>query len=87
MIFMAAIIAVLVSMGLVILRGIMGPTVFDRILAANSFSTHTVVVIALLGFVTNTMSFLDIAIMYALINFLSTIALLRYFRYGTFGEK
>lgn len=85
--FIGAIIAVLVSMGLVILRGLVGPSVYDRILAANAFGTHTVVAIALLGFLTDTMFFLDIAMTYALINFVSTIALLRYFRYGTFGEK
>lgn len=82
---MAAIIAVLVSMGLVVLRGFLGPTVYDRVLAANAFGTQTVVAIALLGALMDTTFFLDIAITYALINFLSTIALLRYFRYGTFG--
>lgn len=83
----AAMIALLISMGIVVLRGIMGPTVYDRILTANSFGTYTVVAVALLGFLTHTMFFLDIAMTYALINFLSTIALLRYFRYGTFGER
>lgn len=82
-----AIVAILVSMGLVIMRGLVGPTIYDRILAANSFGTHAVVVIALLGDVVGTYFFLDIAVTYALINFLSTVALLRYFRYGTFGGK
>lgn len=79
--------ALLVSMALVLIRCLVGPTVYDRILAVNSFGTHTVVAIAVLGFMTDTMFFLDIAVTYALINFIATIALLRYFRYGTFGER
>lgn len=75
------IIAVLVSMGMVIVRSIIGRTTFDRVLAVNSFGTNIVVLIALMGHLMNTVFFLDIAITYALINFVTTIALLRYFTY------
>lgn len=83
----AAIIAILVSMGMVMLRGILGPTVFDRILAANSFGTNIVVLIALLGSLMNTVFFIDIALTYALINFITTVALLRYFQYKPEEEE
>jgi multicomponent Na+:H+ antiporter subunit F len=63
---------------LAIIRGIIGPSLYDRILAVNMFGTKTVLLIALLGFVMGRPEFMDIAIVYALINFISIIGLLRY---------
>ena len=74
----AATIAILVVMIMAITRGIVGPTFYDRILAVNMFGTKTVLLIALLGFVMGRPEFLDIAIVYALINFISVIGVLRY---------
>jgi len=74
----AATLAIFVAMFLAILRGIVGPTFYDRILAVNMFGTKTVLLIALLGFVMGRPEFLDIAIVYALINFISVIGVLRY---------
>jgi len=74
----AATIAIFIAMFLAILRGIVGPTFYDRILAVNMFGTKTVLLIALLGFVMGRPEFLDIAIVYALINFISVIGVLRY---------
>jgi multicomponent Na+:H+ antiporter subunit F len=74
----AATIAILVVMIFAIIRGVMGPTLYDRILAVNMFGTKTVLLISLLGFVMGRPEFLDIAIVYALINFISVIAVLRY---------
>ena len=80
------ILAVLVSMFMVIVRGVLGPTVFDRILSANLFGTKIVVFIVLLGHFVGTEFFLDVAITYALINFITTIALLRYFKFENVEE-
>jgi multicomponent Na+:H+ antiporter subunit F len=74
----AACIATLVTMGLALVRAGLGPTVFDRILAANMFGTKTVLFIGVLGFFTNRPEFLDIALVYALMNFISVIAILKY---------
>ena len=74
----AACIAVLLTMGLALLRAGLGPTVFDRILAANMFGTKTVLFIGILGFFTERPEFLDIALVYALMNFISVIAILKY---------
>ena len=74
----AATIAILVVMIMAILRGVIGPTLYDRILAVNMFGTKTVLLISLLGFVMGRPEFLDIAIVYALINFISVIGVLRY---------
>lgn len=74
--------AVLVTMLLVIVRAFGGPTLYDRVLAINMFGTKTVLLIAVLGFLMGRPEFLDIALVYALINFISIIGLLRYFEYN-----
>jgi multicomponent Na+:H+ antiporter subunit F len=78
---LAAAIGLLVAMVLMIVRAIAGPTAYDRILAANSFGAKTVLLIAVIGFLFGRPAFLDIAISYALINFVATIALMKFFRY------
>ena len=80
----AALIAVLFGMLLLLIRAIAGPTLYDRVLAVNSFGTKTVLALGLLGFVMGRPQFLDIAILYALINFVATIAILKFFRYRSF---
>jgi multicomponent Na+:H+ antiporter subunit F len=88
--FVAGMIAILIAMTLILVRAFLGPTVFDRILAVNSFGTKTVLFIAVYGFLTGRPEFLDIALVYALINFIGTIAVLRFFEYGDFislGQK
>lgn len=72
-------------MVLALYRGIRGPTLYDRILAVNSFGTKTVLTIAVYGFFSGRPDFLDIAFVYALINFISTIAVLKFFEYGSLG--
>lgn len=80
----AATIALLVALMLMLIRGLLGPTLYDRVLAVNSFGTKTVVLLGLLGFAMGRPDFLDIALLYALINFVSTIAILKFFRYRSF---
>jgi multicomponent Na+:H+ antiporter subunit F len=75
---LAAVIAILVAMGLALLRTLLGPTVWDRILAVNSFGTKTVLMIALLGAIAGRTDYLDVALLYALINFIATVALMKY---------
>jgi multicomponent Na+:H+ antiporter subunit F len=75
---------VLVSISLMLLRALLGPTLYDRVLAVNSFSTKTLLLLGMLGFVMGRPAFLDIALLYALINFVSTIAILKFFRYRSF---
>lgn len=67
------------SMGILIRRLLIGPTVHDRILAANTFGGQTVAMLALLGLVLNNMTLLDIALIYALINFIATIGFMQFF--------
>ena len=79
--------AVLVCMVLAMLRAVLGPTAYDRVLALNNIGTKTVVLIAVLGFVNGRPDFLDLALAYALINFIGTIAVLKYIEYGDLGAS
>lgn len=78
----AAILSILVTMMLAVIRALLGKTVYDRILAVNVFGTKTVLLIAALAFLSGRPDVLDIAVAYALINFIGVIAVLRYFEYG-----
>lgn len=80
--FAAAAIAILITMFLALIRAFIGPTLYDRVLAVNMFGTKTVLIIAVLGFLMGRPDFMDIALVYALINFVGVIALLKYFKYG-----
>ncbi|MCP5074435.1 MAG: pH regulation protein F [Rhodobacteraceae bacterium] len=84
--FLVAAIALFVAMALVLYRLYAGPTHYDRVLAANSFGTTTVLFIGVIGFLTDRPDFLDIALLYALINFVGTIAVLKFFRYRAIGD-
>ncbi len=84
--FNVAAVAVLIAMGLALTRAYLGPTVFDRVLAVNSFGTKTVILIAVLGFVMGRPDFMDIALLYALMNFIGTIAVLKFVKYGDFSR-
>jgi len=79
--FIAALIALLVTMALTLWRALIGPTLFDRLLAVNSIGTKTVLLVAVYGFFTGRPDFIDIALVYALINFLGTIAVLKLFEH------
>lgn len=80
--FTAAAIAVLVAMALALVRAYAGPTLYDRILAVNVFGTKTVLLIAIVGFLTGRPEFLDIVMVYALMNFITVIGILRFFEYS-----
>lgn len=82
MTLIGAAIAILTVMALVLVRALRGPTVYDRILAVNMFGTKTVLLIALMAFISGRLDVLDIALAYALINFIGVIAALRFFEYG-----
>ena len=83
--FAAAAAAILATMALALVRALLGPTVYDRILAVNVFGTKTVLLIAVYGFLTGRPEFLDIALVYALINFIGVIAILKFFSFGDLG--
>jgi multicomponent Na+:H+ antiporter subunit F len=85
MMFAAAAIGVLIAMALALTRACLGPSVYDRILAVNSFGTLTILLIAVHGFLTERPEFLDIGLVYALINFIGTVAVSKYIEQRGFG--
>lgn len=78
--------AILATMALALTRALLGPTVYDRILSVNLLGTKTVLLIAVLGFLTGRPDFLDLALAYGLINFIGTIAVLKFFEYKDLGH-
>jgi multicomponent Na+:H+ antiporter subunit F len=76
----------LVALGGVLARALAGPTVFDRTQAVNTAGTLAVLLLGLIGFLTGRPEFLDIALVYGLLNVLGTIAVLKFFRYGDLGD-
>ena len=86
MMFAAAAAALLVTIALLLARAIAGPTVFDRLLGANTIGTCAMLLLAVLGFLTGRPEFLDLALVYGLLNVLGTVAVLKYFRQGDLGD-
>ena len=83
--FLAGLIACAITGILILVRIVLGKTSFDRILAVNSLGTIIVIGISIHGFYSNRPEFLDIAIVYALINFIGTVAVLKLFSTGSLG--
>ncbi|MGW8268896.1 MAG: monovalent cation/H+ antiporter complex subunit F [Burkholderiales bacterium] len=84
--FAAAAAALLVTLALALVRAFRGPTVFDRVVAANSIGTVAVLLLAVIGFLTGRPDFLDLALVYGLLNVVGTIAVLKFFHFGDLGE-
>ncbi|HKJ01947.1 MAG TPA: monovalent cation/H+ antiporter complex subunit F [Longimicrobiales bacterium] len=85
--FSVAAAGILVSMCLAMVRALLGPTVYDRVLAVNTFGTKTVVLLAVIGFLTGRPDWVDLSLVYALINFIGTIAVLKFFEFGDLGHQ
>lgn len=86
-IYVIASLAIILGMFFAMARGLSGPTLYDRILAVNAFGGMTVLMIAVLGFLMDRPEFLDIALVYVLINFIGTIAVLKFFEYQDLGKQ
>lgn len=86
-VLMATSFAVLLTMILALVRATLGPTVFDRVLALNMFGTKTVLLISVVSFLTGRSDFLDLALLYSLMNFIGMVALLRFTQYNSFSDS
>ena len=82
-----ACVAILITMSFALVRAMMGPTVFDRVLALNMFGTKTVLLICVVSFLQGRTDFLDLALLYSLMNFIGVVALLRFTTQGEFGTE
>jgi len=84
--FETAAAALLVTLALALTRAALGPTVFDRAQAVNTVGTIAVLLLAVIGFLGGRPEFLDLAIVYGFLNVVGTIAVLKYFRFGSLGD-
>jgi multicomponent Na+:H+ antiporter subunit F len=84
--FAAAALALLVTLTLAVLRAALGPTIFDRVQAANTIGTVAMLLLSVMGFLTGRPEFLDLALVYGLLNVVGTVAVLKFFRYGDLGD-
>ena len=84
--FAAATAALLATLALLLARAVLGPTIFDRLLAANAIGTVAVLLLAVIGFLNGRPEFLDLAIVYGMLNIVGTIAVLKFFQYGSLAE-
>jgi len=79
--YVAAAVLLMVGMALILVRLIAGPSLYDRALAVNSFGTKVVLFLCLFSLMNGRQDGVDIAILYALMNFIATVAILKFFRY------
>ena len=84
--YYAVTVATLITMAMALGRALLGPTIYDRLLAANMFGTKTVLLLSVVAFLYGRPDFLDLALVYALINFIGVIAVLEFIRERTDSE-
>ncbi len=77
LVYLLTTLAVFATMALALVRALKGPTVYDRIVAVNVFGTKTVLVVALITYITGNHDLIDVALVYALINFIAIVAVLK----------
>jgi multicomponent Na+:H+ antiporter subunit F len=73
----AVALAILATMALALIRALRGPTIYDRIVAVNAFGTKAVLLVALIAYATGNFDLIDVALVYALINFIAVVAVLK----------
>ncbi|CAH58285.1 monovalent cation/H+ antiporter complex subunit F [Ehrlichia ruminantium] len=76
----------LFCMGMMLIYVASGETIYDKILAANLFGTYSVILIVVIGVINDSLSLIDVSLVYACINFISTIAFMKFFIHGSFGD-
>jgi len=85
MMLAAGMLTVLVATALLVARAVAGPTVFDRLIAGNTIGNAAILILALYGFMTDRPEFLDIGLIYAMLNIIGTLAVLKFLRFGALG--
>jgi multicomponent Na+:H+ antiporter subunit F len=83
----AAIVVCAICLLMALVRTGLGPTAFDRVLSVNAIGTLVVLGIALHGFIMGRPEFVDISLLYAILNFIGTFAVLKIFSTGSLGDQ
>lgn len=87
MMLVGGMIGIAVAIMMALVRVALGPTTFDRVLAVNSIGTLIILGIALHGFLMGRPEFIDISVLYAILNFIGTFAVLKLFSTGSLGDR
>jgi len=82
-IFQASVIILIITIFICLYRVVFGPGVENRLIAVNTVGTKTIILLVLIGFIFDRSIFLDIAIIYAMINFIATLAIAKYLKGGS----
>lgn len=78
--FLATGIALVLMMIMSLMRAVIGPTIADRILGGNIIGTKTTALLLVIGLLYNNLGmFVDIALAYALLNFIATLGAAKFF--------
>ena len=80
--YIIATIAIIIALTLTVIRAVRGPTIFDRVLAGNAVGAVAILLLIIVGFLFGRPDWVDIALTYALLNIIATLAILKYFRHG-----
>ena len=80
--FYASVVVLILTIFLCLYRVVIGPGVENRLVAVNTIGTTTIIILVLIGLIYGRPIFLDIAIVYAMINFIATLAVARYLKEG-----
>ncbi len=79
--------SLLLALSTAVYLAVIGKTIFHKIQAVNIAGTIAVLLITVFGFLTNRPEFLDLALVYGLLNVIGTFAVLKFFRFGRLGEE
>ena len=82
-IFQASVIILILTIFVCLYRVVFGPGVENRLIAVNTVGTKTIILLVLIGFIFDRSIFLDVAIIYAMINFIATLAIAKYLKGGS----
>ncbi|MCC5940968.1 MAG: pH regulation protein F [Balneolaceae bacterium] len=84
--YSAVVLTIIIAVPLV--RVLTGPTLYDRLLATNAIATKTIVLIALIGFLFDSIeNFIDITLAYAILGFIGSLIIAKYVSSPKFEDK
>jgi multicomponent Na+:H+ antiporter subunit F len=81
-IFWVTILLIALAIGLSLYRAVAGPGVFNRVAGVNVIGTKTIALLVVMGYYFERPYFFDIALLYAMINFIGTLVFAKYLERG-----
>ena len=82
--YLIVLVALFLCVIMAIIRMIRGPTAPDRVVGLDTINTIVISGMVVFGFVVNQVIIIDVAIVYALLSFISTLFIAKYLEGGDF---